>query len=238
MPLALRADQCLRDVILAAVDLPAHALDVNAVGVFVVRGEVVEAGWVVLQSDGNAGTIFLSAGSSPDGRLVVVTDAGVHLIKPNLILAASHTLWQHSEIKSFERTGVFVQRLRIAKGNREYLDVPSMVDQTDYPVHNAIIHVLLGTRWEPILRSIVEPHGAALARRRAKLVRRDDYGIEDRTKWNKEVDRFCRTVVFPALESAPTLEDLRYFEVSLVMWINAIADNSDGSSVSNPATAH
>ncbi len=196
------------------------------------------SGWVVLQSDGGAGTILLSAGSSSDGRLVVVTDVGVHLIKPNLILAASHTLWLHSEIKSFELTGVFIQRLRIAKSPREYLDVPSMVDQTDYPVHDAIIHVLLGTRWEPILRSIIEPHGAALARRRAKLVRRDDYGIEDRTKWNKEVDRFCQTVVFPAFESQPTLDDLQYFDASLLMWINAIADNSDGSSVSNPATAH
>lgn len=195
------------------------------------------SGWDVIQSDRNAGAIFLSAGSASDGRLIVVTDAGVNIVRPNLFFAASHSLRMHSAIKSFERIGVFVQRLRIAKSSREYLDVPSMVDQTDYPVHDAIIHAILSTRWEPILRRIVEPHGTTLARRRAKLVRRDDYGIEDRTKWYKEVDRFCRTVVYPSLETAPTLEDLRYFEVSLVKWIDAIADKSDVSKISNPAKA-
>lgn len=49
------------------------------------------------------------------------------------------------------------------------------------------------------VRLAVEEHAPALARRRAQLVRVDDYGVEIDKAWRKEMDHFFSRVVLPRL---------------------------------------
>src|SRR5919206_3668044 len=49
------------------------------------------------------------------------------------------------------------------------------------------------------VRALLEEHAQALARRRAQLVRIDDYGVEIDKAWRKEVGHFFERVVLPRL---------------------------------------
>jgi restriction system protein len=49
------------------------------------------------------------------------------------------------------------------------------------------------------VRLVVEEHAPALARRRAQLIRVDDYGVEIDKAWRKEMDHFFDRVVLPRL---------------------------------------
>src|SRR5829696_8213298 len=49
------------------------------------------------------------------------------------------------------------------------------------------------------VRLAVEEHAPALARRRAQLIRVDDYGVKIDKAWRKEMDHFFDKVVLPRL---------------------------------------
>src|SRR3712207_4195033 len=49
------------------------------------------------------------------------------------------------------------------------------------------------------VRLAVEEHAPALARRRAQLIRVDDYGVEIDKAWRREMDHFYDKVVLPRL---------------------------------------
>jgi restriction system protein len=55
-----------------------------------------------------------------------------------------------------------------------------------------------GAAWKAV-RLAVEEHAPALARRRAQLIRVDDYGVEIDKAWRKEMDHFFEKVVLPRL---------------------------------------
>src|SRR5918912_1842904 len=52
------------------------------------------------------------------------------------------------------------------------------------------------------VRALLEEHAQALARRRAQLVRIDDYGVEIDKAWRREVGHFFERVVLPRLRPA------------------------------------
>jgi restriction system protein len=54
--------------------------------------------------------------------------------------------------------------------------------------------------------SVIREHAETLRRKRKQMVLKDDYGMEDRTKWGQEIDYFVRRVVLPELG----LEDIEY----------------------------
>lgn len=51
-------------------------------------------------------------------------------------------------------------------------------------------------------KAAVAAHVEALARRRATLVRTDDYGVCDASRWSREIDHFVSNVVLPLLTPA------------------------------------
>ncbi|HMO29336.1 restriction endonuclease [Enterovirga sp.] len=51
-------------------------------------------------------------------------------------------------------------------------------------------------------RRAVAVHAEALSRRRAVLVRVDDYGVSDASRWSREIDHFVSNVVLPLLSPA------------------------------------
>jgi len=51
-------------------------------------------------------------------------------------------------------------------------------------------------------RAAVAAHVEALARRRATLIRVDDYGVADASRWSREIDHFVTNVVLPLLTPA------------------------------------
>lgn len=63
-------------------------------------------------------------------------------------------------------------------------------------------------------REAVAAHADALARRRTVLIRVDDYGIADASRWSREIDHFVSNVVLPLLSPAET-RMLRAREVEL-----------------------
>src|SRR5919206_3017319 len=52
------------------------------------------------------------------------------------------------------------------------------------------------------VRALLEAHAQALARRRAQLVRVDDYGVEIDKTWRREVGHFFERVILPRLRPA------------------------------------
>lgn len=58
-------------------------------------------------------------------------------------------------------------------------------------------------QYEERVRGIVQAHLPALLRRKRQLDRTDDYGVRDDGKWVKEINRFCDTVVCPAIGQVP-----------------------------------
>ncbi len=58
-------------------------------------------------------------------------------------------------------------------------------------------------QYEERVRSIVQAHLPALLRRKRQLDRTDDYGVRDDGKWVKEINRFCDSVVCPAIGQVP-----------------------------------
>lgn len=51
-------------------------------------------------------------------------------------------------------------------------------------------------------RGAVAAHADALARRRSVLIRIDDYGVADASRWSREIDHFVANVVAPLLSPA------------------------------------
>ena len=51
-------------------------------------------------------------------------------------------------------------------------------------------------------RAAVAAHADALARRRTVLIRTDDYGVTDASRWSREIDHFVTNVVEPLLSPA------------------------------------
>lgn len=51
-------------------------------------------------------------------------------------------------------------------------------------------------------RGAVAAHAEALSRRRAVLIRVDDYGVSDASRWSREIDHFVSGVVLPLLSPA------------------------------------
>src|SRR5919205_541217 len=49
------------------------------------------------------------------------------------------------------------------------------------------------------VRALLEQHAQALARRRAQLVRVDDYGVEIDKAWRREIGHFFERVILPRL---------------------------------------
>jgi restriction system protein len=67
-----------------------------------------------------------------------------------------------------------------------------------------VLLVVLAAAWgrgaaRKAVRLAVEEHAPALARRRAQLIRVDDYGVEIDKAWRKEMDHFFDRVVLPRL---------------------------------------
>ena len=52
------------------------------------------------------------------------------------------------------------------------------------------------------VRAAVNVHAEALARRRSVLIRIDDYGVADASRWSREIDHFVSNVVAPLLTPA------------------------------------
>lgn len=63
-------------------------------------------------------------------------------------------------------------------------------------------------------RDAVAAHADALARRRSVLIRIDDYGVQDASRWSREIDHFVANVVEPLLSRAE-VRTLRAREVEL-----------------------
>lgn len=63
-------------------------------------------------------------------------------------------------------------------------------------------------------RQAVAAHADALARRRAVLIRTDDYGVSDASRWSREIDHFIENIVLPLLSPAEA-RMLRAREVEL-----------------------
>jgi restriction system protein len=51
-------------------------------------------------------------------------------------------------------------------------------------------------------QAAVAAHVEALARRRSLLIRVDDYGVSDASRWSREIDHFMANVLLPLLSSA------------------------------------
>ena len=52
------------------------------------------------------------------------------------------------------------------------------------------------------VRSAIDVHAEALARRRSVLIRIDDYGVADASRWSREIDHFVSNVLLPLLTPA------------------------------------
>lgn len=166
---------------------------------------------------------LLAAGVSADGKLVVVTDLAIYIAQ-RLLFFTTCEKYLHEEVRRYEVRGLFGTKLRLHVGRRARVDLPSMLTETSYPVHTAIAHVWHTRTLEPVLRKIIAPHVETLARKRGQLLARDDYGVEDRRAWDREIERFFMKVVEPRLPEESTDAHLNYLLISFGFWVDGFVD--------------
>lgn len=179
-------------------------------------------GWARIEAAEGAGRILLSAGVSEDNQLAVVTDTAVHIARRTFFVMTLQSI-PHEEILEYQYHGFFTLKLRVVTKGRGTVNIPTPLDETDYPVSTAITHLWHGQHLEPILARIIEPHAKALARRRSQLLLTDAFGLEDRNGWDAEIQKFFRGVVLPGLPRTCSDEDLEYLEETIDRWVDAFA---------------
>lgn len=166
---------------------------------------------------------LLAAGMSDNGKLVVVTELAIYIAQRILFFTTCNK-YLHEQIDRYEVRGFFGTKLRIHTGQWTSVDLPSILTETSYPVYTAIVHLWHTRTLEPVLRRIIAPHAKTLARKRSQLLVRDDYGVEDRDAWDREIERFFTRVVEPKLPAESTDADLDYLLESFGLWVDGFVD--------------
>lgn len=155
--------------------------------------------WKKLEELPNVGTVLLAAGVFQDERLAIVTDTGLFVAR-SIIGTSIKGEMMHEDVAAWkDDIGFFSRKFVVwSKGGSSItLELPGL--ETPYSVTNAMVHTQLSRRWESRVREVLSPHLATLHRRRSQLLIRDAYGVDDPTKWRKELRKVYLNVFLPSV---------------------------------------
>lgn len=181
------------------------------------------SGWKWLHKNTSSDATLVSAGVGSGGTLTVVTELGSYVLRRSLLLSMKADHYRHDEVDSYEYKGLFNPTLRLYLNDGKKFDIPSLTEETECPVNDAIVNCIMTLKWESFLSRLMKPHARTLARRKAQLTVRDAYGAVDEVAWHREVHEFFRRIVLPELPPETTDDDLDYFSRAMVPWADEVA---------------